>query len=136
LPPRVNQRVVGEIGRLLVAAEILGAGYSVAAPEIDIGYDLLAISPGGVWRIQVKSRATVRSPGRFPLHGKSICRRKGIRSYTASEIDAFAFCCLETREFWFVPFSSVNPQSYWFKIRQGEKFRSAWHLLEGGPHAT
>jgi hypothetical protein len=88
-----------------VAVErLLKAGFQVAIPLVDEGYDLLAFSDRMFWRIQVKATA-----GR----GSKDCRRRirigrgadGRQLYSPDQIDAFIAVNVSTSAVMCVPLS-------------------------------
>lgn len=48
-------QIVGQIGVAIAVERLLRAGFLVAVPIVDDGYDLLAFSGRRCWRIQVKA---------------------------------------------------------------------------------
>lgn len=78
----LDGKTIGEIGVAVAVQRLLMAGYSVAVPLVDHGYDLLAYSGTRVWRIQVKSTAS--RLGRVSVR----CGRGGRRRYSALDVDA------------------------------------------------
>lgn len=50
-------RVIAEIGVAMAVERLLRAGFHVAIPIVDDGYDLLAFDARRYWRIQVKATA-------------------------------------------------------------------------------
>jgi|9_EtaG_2_1085328.scaffolds.fasta_scaffold00009_32 hypothetical protein len=84
---------VGQIGVLLVMADLIRHGFEVAVPVNDMGFDLLVSEGSDYWRLQVKShynpkRNLVRTR-RSRVSGKQ-------RPYDKDVVDAFAFICLKT----------------------------------------
>jgi len=132
LPPHV----VGEIGRLLVSAELLKYGLTVARPEVDIGYDLVSISGTKLCRLQVKTKHTGNP---FANEQFSIRRRRrtvtaegnGRLTYGKDELDAFVFASLLTGSFWIVPADSIDLSAHKITMRPVSQWRDAWHLLKG-----
>ena len=77
------EKTIGEIGVAIAVQRLLLAGYSVAVPLVDHGYDLLAFEERGrSWRIQVKATAGTRN--RVNIR----CGRKSLKRYTPNDIDA------------------------------------------------
>ena len=81
----LDGNVVAEIGIAIAVEHLLRAGFLVAVPIVDDGYDLLALRGRRCWRIQVK--ATAR-PGK---DGRRVRIRRGKRKfqYCPKHIDAF-----------------------------------------------
>jgi len=84
-------KVTCEIGVAIAVESLLRAGFSVAVPLVDDGYDLLAFHGRRHWRLQVKATAA---------RGKNSCRirigrgrRKRLR-YCSTHVDAFV--CINT----------------------------------------
>lgn len=80
-------RVIAEIGVAIAVERLLRAGFYVAVPIVDDGYDLLAFDSRRCWRIQVKASA-----------GQGKCSRTRIRiargqrygsRYSPKHVDAF-----------------------------------------------
>lgn len=83
--PPIDDRAVGPIGMYMVAMELLRAGYHVAVPLVDTGFDLVAIKGQKTWRIQVK--ATARTGAR----SNRVRATRGAAKqsvYTSEECDA------------------------------------------------
>lgn len=80
-------RVIGEIGVAMAVERLLRAGFYVAVPIVDDGYDLLAFDSRRYWRIQVKASA---SSSRWARTRIRIARgqNRDIR-YSPKHVDAF-----------------------------------------------
>lgn len=99
----LDGKVIGEIGVSVAVEHLLRAGFSVAIPVVDDGYDLLACSGRTCWRIQVKATNAIgsRSGSRVRLRKG---RNKTLR-YTSSEVDAVIAVHVGKRSAICVPFS-------------------------------
>jgi len=76
-------KTIGEIGVAIAVQRLLLAGYSVAVPLVDHGYDLLAyVERGRSWRIQVKATGGPRNR----VHVR--CGFRSRKRYTPDDIDA------------------------------------------------
>jgi hypothetical protein len=132
--------VAGEVGRLLVTAELLRHGFGVARPECDDGFDLISVKRASTRRIQVKTVSTTQGKKPRPSEEFAIRRlrcRKGREKktedkckYTADEIDAFVFVSLVTSNFWVVPIAEINLHGHSLSMRPENRWHEAWHLLE------
>lgn len=84
---------MGQVGVLLVMADLIQHGFEVAVPVNDMGFDLLVSQGSDYWRLQVKSHDNPKQnlvrTRRSKVRGKQ-------RSYDKEVIDAFAFICLKT----------------------------------------
>lgn len=81
-----NARVVEELGLSIAVERLLRAGFGVAMPIIDEGYDLLATHGRKAWRIQVKATGSTRRSGGH------VSIRRGLsktRLYGSRDVDAF-----------------------------------------------
>jgi hypothetical protein len=81
----IDDRAIGQIGLLMAAQELMKAGYQVAVPLVDVGYDLVAMKDCRLWRIQVKATARTGSKS------NRVKARRGVSktdSYTAEHCDA------------------------------------------------
>jgi hypothetical protein len=112
-------RYICEIGMAMAVAALLRAGYQVAIPLIDEGYDILACEGRRCWRIQVK--ATARTSGK----NKSRVRinrggRKQLR-YEASQVDAFVVANISTGLLLCVPFAKAGGRS-WINLSVGDQY--------------
>lgn len=98
-------KIICEIGIAMAVESLLRAGFSVAVPLVDDGYDLLAFSGRRYWRLQVKassSRGTNANRIRI-ARGK----RKSLR-YCSKHVDAFVCVNTRTRAVMCVPVSSTG----------------------------
>ena len=92
----------GQIGVVLVMADLIRNGFEVAVPIIDTGFDLIAYEGSQYWRVQVKSH---HKPKQNLVRTRRSATGEGQRIYDKSVIDAFAFVCLESGD---VLVASVN----------------------------
>jgi hypothetical protein len=111
---RLEGNVVAEIGVAIAVEHLLRAGFLVAVPIVDDGYDLLAFSGRRCWRLQVK--ATSMESGRSPR----VCVRRGARKrieYSARHVDAFIGVHVTRRLVVCVPVASCRGKS-WIYLRK------------------
>ena len=126
-------RVIGEIGRLLAAAEALKRNINVCKPEQDGGYDMVSVHGSRMCRIQVKTTTYRQKKGntenfsvrrrRYSKKGDSLTARQ----YADAEIDVFVFVSLVSGKFWVIPSSDINLNSHFKCVRSGDKYENAWH---------
>lgn len=120
----IDGRVIGEVGVAIAVEQLLLAGFHVATPIVDDGYDLLAFDGRLHWRIQVKASNSVH-----PRHSRRIRitqgRKRGSR-YSASHVDAFIAINLRTRVVMLVPVSATAGRSYinWSEASKWSDVRS------------
>ena len=134
----MNNRVAGEVGRLLVTVELLRNGFGVARPECDDGFDLISVKKSCTKRLQVKTVSTEskRRPSEEFAIRRLRCRkrqpaaRREKNKYTLEEIDAFVFVSLVNQTFWVVPACEVNMHGHSLSMRPRNRWHEAWHLLE------
>lgn len=79
--------VISQIGLAMAVDRLLRAGFHVAVPIVDDGYDLLAFDKRRYWRIQVKASQTQR--GRNSLRIRFSCGRSRKQTYSPIHVDAF-----------------------------------------------
>lgn len=107
----LNGKVISEIGVSMAVERLLRAGFQVAVPIVDDGYDLLAFSGRRFWRIQVKATAIStckRNRSRIRIgRGK---RRTG--RYTAADVDAFVVVNIATNVVMCVPIADAIGKSH------------------------
>ena len=100
----LSGNVISEIGVAVAVERLLRAGFQVAVPIVDQGYDLLAFSERRCWRIQVKATAA---------RGSGTSRRRirigrgadGKKLYSPDQIDAFIVVNVRTSAVMCVPLS-------------------------------
>lgn len=123
---QLSSSVIGEIGRLLVSAELLRRGYSVSRPEADVGHDIVSISPSGAaWRLQIKARSG------YP---QFVVRRGSRRNqaYSREDADGFVFAELTSHRFWIIPIDCVG-ESRSVSMKRNSPWLSAWGILDSSP---
>lgn len=130
---QLGGREIGEVGRLLTTAEMMLNGFEVARPELDKGYDLVAIYNSHFTRIQVKTSVSGKT---FAIRR---CRRSAdnrgrtsSRFYDDASFDAFVFASLVSRDFWIFPMSQMIALGYTSSktMQSGDEHHNAWHLLK------
>lgn len=82
----LNGKVIGEIGVAMAVEHLLRAGYAVAIPIVDDGYDLIAFDGRRYWRVQVKATASTGANGYRVRIGRGRNKRA---AYCPKHIDAF-----------------------------------------------
>jgi hypothetical protein len=112
-------RVICEIGIAVAVEKLLRAGYEVAVPLVDYGYDLLAFSNRRHWRIQVKasSALSVANHNRIRLR-----RGKGGKgTYCPTEVDAFILVNVRSGTVACIPVAATNGRK-WIGWRAAEQW--------------
>lgn len=102
--------VIGEIGVAMAVERLLRAGYLVAIPIVDDGYDLLAFDDRRCWRLQVKATASDKSDR------SRIRITRGIRRasrYEAGRVDAFILVNVRTNVVACIPVAATKGRR-WF----------------------
>lgn len=107
----LDGRVIGEIGVAIAVERLLRAGFHVAIPIVDDGYDLLAFDGRQHWRLQVKASASRQSRHNARririMHG-----RKSTAYYHEDHVDAFVAVNLRTNAVMWVPVSATKGRRY------------------------
>lgn len=115
----LDGRVIGEIGVAIAVERLLRAGFHVAIPIIDDGYDLLAFAGRQHWRIQVKASnsSSLRERNRI-----RISRGKARTSlYCASHVDAFIAVNIRTGVVMCVPVAKTRGKR-WLNWRDADRW--------------
>ncbi|MEB3207569.1 MAG: group I intron-associated PD-(D/E)XK endonuclease [Synechococcus sp.] len=87
-------QIVGEIGVAIAVERLLRAGFLVAVPIVDDGYDLLAFSGRRYWRIQVKATA---SEGKNSTRIRIGCGKDKTKRYCPKHVDAIVAVHIRSR---------------------------------------
>lgn len=87
-------QIVGEIGVAIAVERLLRAGFLVAVPIVDDGYDLLAFSGRRCWRIQVKATA---GEGRNSTRVRIGRGRAKTKRYCPKHVDAIVAVHIRNR---------------------------------------
>lgn len=87
-------QIVGEIGVAIAVERLLRAGFLVAVPIVDDGYDLLAFSGRRCWRIQVKATGGTRENGTRVRIGRGRSKNK---RYCPKHVDAIVAVHIRSR---------------------------------------
>jgi len=115
----LDGRFVGEIGIAVAVERLLRAGYYVALPIVDDGYDLIAFDDRrSYWRIQVKATGTNGQNRNRIRIGRGKCKTK---RYCSKHIDAFICVNARTGVVMCVPTTSVNGRG-WLCWSEARKF--------------
>lgn len=114
----LDGKVIGEIGVAMAVEHLLRAGFSVAIPVVDEGYDLLAFCGRRCWRIQVKATNVSTDKGDRVRLSKG--RNKRLR-YTSSEVDAIVAVHVGKRSAICVPFRQCRHRS-WMYFQSHSRF--------------
>lgn len=102
----IHGKVISEIGVAMAVERLLRAGFRVAVPIVDEGYDLLAFDSRRYWRIQVKAS---QSKGKWSRTRIRIsCGRSRKVRYCPTKVDAFVVVHTEKRIVMCVPVSATN----------------------------
>ena len=114
----LDGRYVCEIGIAIAVERLLRAGFAVAVPLIDDGYDLLAFDARRYWRIQVKATS---QNGRGGNRVRIRCGKNKRGSYCPTHVDAFVGVHVARRKVVCVPSSECGGKSHlYFRTRDGE----------------
>ena len=114
----LDGRYVCEIGIAIAVERLLRAGFAVAVPLIDDGYDLLAFDARRYWRIQVKATS---QEGREGHRVRIRCGKNKRGSYCPAHVDAFVGVHVTRRKVVCVPSSDCDGKSHlYFRRRDGE----------------
>lgn len=115
----LDGRVIGEIGVAMAVERLLRAGYLVAFPIVDDGYDLLAFDDRRCWRIQVKATASDKQDHKRIRITKGSRRRE---RYEASSVDAFVLVNTRTNVVACIPVAATNGRR-WFRWAHAPKWQ-------------
>lgn len=109
---------MSEIGVAMAVEQLLRAGFHVAVPIVDDGYDLLAFDNRRCWRIQVKA-----SSSRGQNHYRVPLRRGGTKRsiYDPRHVDAFVLCNTRTKTVMCVPVAETHGRK-WMAWRNADKW--------------
>lgn len=113
-----DERFISEIGVAMAVERLLRAGFHVAVPIVDDGYDLLAFDVRRYWRIQVKASSS---------RGKNQSRIRIQRGsdkqhvYDPRHVDAFVLVNTRTNVVMCVPVSETNGRR-WVSWRAADKW--------------
>lgn len=80
---RLSSKVVSAMGIAIATEKLLAAGFGVAVPVVDDGYDLLVYRGRRVWRVQVKATAC---SSRFRVDAR--CGKDKLQRYCPTRVDA------------------------------------------------
>lgn len=100
----LDGKVIAEIGVAIAVERLLRAGYHVAVPIVDDGYDLLAFADRRHWRIQVKASASRASNKRRIRIGRGSSK---VARYSPRHVDAFVAVNIRTNVVMCVPVSAT-----------------------------
>ncbi len=132
---RSSNKVRGELAEARFLVEAASRGFTVARPWGDSGPIDFLVGKGRRWlRVQVKS-ATRRHCRGYAL----MCARSGTRKpYLPRDIDLLAAFVVPERVWYLVPVRAFTPRKAIVLFphlprssRRYERFREAWHLLNG-----
>lgn len=99
-------RIVSQIGLSVAVERLLRAGFHVAVPIVDDGYDLLAFDGRRHWRVQVK--ASSAAPKTRNSYRIDIGRGFGkYKRYDPAHVDAFICVNLRTNAVMCLPVAST-----------------------------
>jgi hypothetical protein len=138
----LSHPAVGEIGRLLVSAEMLKRGIGVSKPELDTGVDLISHTGRETKLLQVKAKIGENCPSdkkagaigsKFSVSSKKPAGKGAASShrYRSIGVDAFVFIRISDTAIWIVPSDSMS-SSWNINLREDSEWRDAWHVLDGG----
>ena len=112
-----EDKYICEVGVLMASEILMRAGFNVAKPVIDEGYDLLAIDGRCHWRIQVKATAGRQARNRIRI-------MKGARKqayYHPDEIDAIMAINVKTGQVVCIPYSKTKGKR-WLAFKANEHY--------------
>lgn len=93
----------------MAVEQLLRAGFHVAVPIVDDGYDLLAFDNRLCWRIQVKASASRgRNRSRIRI-GRGIAKRN---TYDPRHVDAFILVNIRTRAIMCIPVPETRGRTW------------------------
>lgn len=118
---RISPKATGQIGVARAVEQFLLAGFCVAVPMLDEGYDLLVGDGGRWWRVQVKttsSSAGGRHRNRIDISRSRACL------YTTEIVDAIVAVHLRTGVSMCVPMAVAAGRRYlnWSSAKQWSDF--------------
>lgn len=102
-------RVTCEIGIAMAVESLLRAGFAVAVPLVDDGYDLIAFSNRRYWRLQVKASA---ARGKNGSRIRIVRGRRKVERYCSRHVDAFVCVNTRTRAVLCVPVASTDSRAW------------------------
>lgn len=114
----LSGNVIAEIGVAVAVERLLRAGFHVAVPIVDDGYDLLAFAGRRHWRIQVKASASRASNRNRIRIGKGSSR---VDRYSHRHVDAFIAVNLRTKVVMCVPVSETAGRA-WLNWSESERW--------------
>lgn len=92
----------------MAVEQLLRAGFHVAVPIVDDGYDLLAFDSRRCWRIQVKASAS-KGRNRSRIRIRRGCGKRS--SYDPRHVDAFILVNVRTTAVLCIPVASTAGRS-------------------------
>jgi hypothetical protein len=107
----LNEHVISEIGVAMAVERLLRAGFHVAVPLVDDGYDLLAFDARRYWRLQVKASSSRKQSSNHRRIRITQGRRRRAR-YQAKHVDAFIACNLRTNVVMCIPVSATAGRAW------------------------
>lgn len=105
-----NGKVISEIGVAMAVERLLRAGFRVAVPIVDEGYDLLAFDQRRYWRLQVKASEATGKWSRTRI--RIVCGRRKNTRYCPKQVDAFVVVHTAKRIVMCVPVAVTNGRRY------------------------
>lgn len=91
----------------MAVERLLRAGFFVAVPIVDAGYDLLAFDSDRFWRLQVKASASRRSAKCCSRIRITRGRKRRMR-YSSDDVHAIVACNLRTNQVLCVPVAATG----------------------------
>lgn len=100
----------GDVTEAVVLSSLMQVGVSVSVPFGDSDrYDLLVDDAGRLLRVQCKTGSWVNGTVRFKLYNSTLEGGDRVeRSYSSSEVDAFAVFSPQTETVYWVPISETG----------------------------
>lgn len=117
----LSGKVIAEIGVALAVERLLRAGFDVAVPLVDDGYDLLAFSGRRYWRIQVKASESRSRNNRSRIRITRGSRKGPHQRYSHRSVDAFIAVNTRTNVVMCVPVAATKGRA-WLTWRESAKW--------------
>lgn len=109
-----------EIGVAMAVERLLRAGFRVAVPIVDDGYDLLALDSRRMWRIQVKASASLGKWSRTRV--RISCGKRRSKRYCPKQVDAFIAVNTTKHIVMCVPVSVTNGRR-WINWSEADRWK-------------
>lgn len=108
----MNQKEIGSIFEIDLAAKLLSMGYQISKPLVDsYSYDLIVDNTENLFKVQVKSIANVCVRKKDKSKFFKVPLKKGSKiktSYQPNEVDIFAIYIVSLSCWYFLPYSILE----------------------------